>query len=53
MVEQYFIVLPEMKNPLHYIHKNPDRRKQILGIGFQEWEKLLEQVKIEERESLT
>jgi hypothetical protein len=39
-----------MKNPLHYIHKNPDRSKQILGIGFQEWENLLALVEIEERE---
>jgi hypothetical protein len=48
MVEQYFTVLPKMKNPLHYIHKYPDRSKQILGIGFEEWESLLAQVKIEE-----
>jgi hypothetical protein len=38
-----------MKNPLHYIHKYPDRSKQILGIGCKEWESLLEQVKMEER----
>jgi Helix-turn-helix of DDE superfamily endonuclease len=49
MVEQYFVVLPKMKNPLHYIHKYPNRSKQILGIGFEEWFSLLEQVKREER----
>ena len=40
MVEQYFTVLPKMKNPLHYIHKYPDRARKILGrlIHRQEFE---------------
>jgi hypothetical protein len=47
MVEQYFTVLPAMKNPLHYIHKYPDRSKQILGISFEQWKSLVARAKIE------
>jgi hypothetical protein len=35
-----------MKNPLQYVQQYPDRSKRILGIGFEEWESLLAQVKI-------
>ena len=43
MVEQYFTVLPNMKNPLHYIHKYPDRTRKILGISVEQFEALVRQ----------
>jgi DDE superfamily endonuclease/Helix-turn-helix of DDE superfamily endonuclease len=47
MVEQYFTVLPNMKNPLHYIHKYPDRTRTILGISAEQFEALLRQAESE------
>ena len=43
MVEQYFTVLPKMKNPLHYIREYPERTRQILGISDLQFEALLSQ----------
>jgi DDE superfamily endonuclease/Helix-turn-helix of DDE superfamily endonuclease len=47
MVEQYFTVPPKMKNPLHYIHKYPERTRQILGISAEQFEALLKQAEKE------
>lgn len=47
MVEQYFTVLPKMKNPLDYIHKYPERTRKILGISAEQFEALLKQAESE------
>ncbi len=47
MVEQNFTVLPNMKNPLQYIHKYPDRIRKILGISAEQFEALLREAKSE------
>jgi hypothetical protein len=36
-----------MKNPLHYIHKYPDRTRKILGISAEQFEALLKQAESE------
>jgi hypothetical protein len=43
MVEQSFVILPKMKNILHYIKKYPDRTKQVLGIDHTQFSELLMQ----------
>jgi hypothetical protein len=36
MVERSFTALPIMKNPLHYIHKYPQRTKGVLGMDYEQ-----------------
>jgi hypothetical protein len=47
MVEQYFTALPNMKNPLHYINKYPERAKQVLGISIEQFKGLWSQAQSE------
>jgi len=46
MVEQSFVILPKMKNILHYIHKYPHRTKQVLGIDHAQFLDLLTQAEL-------
>lgn len=46
MVEQSFVSLPKMKNPLDYIHKYPLRTKRVLGIDYLQFLQLLEQANL-------
>jgi hypothetical protein len=39
-----------MKNPLHYIHKYPERTKRLLGIDYQQFLQLLEQAQLKQAE---
>jgi hypothetical protein len=39
-----------MKNPLHYIHKYPNRTKRLLGIGYKQFLQLLEQAQLKHTE---
>lgn len=50
MVERSFTALPMMKNPLHYIHKYPERTKRLLGIDYQQFLQLLEQAQLKQAE---
>lgn len=51
MVERSFPALPMLKNPLHYIHKYPQRTKQVLGIDYNQFLQLLEQAQLKHAES--
>lgn len=51
MVERSFPALPMLKNPLHYIHKYPQRTKQLLGIDYNQFLQLLEQAQLKHAES--
>lgn len=46
MVEQSFVILPTMKNPLDYISQYPDRTKGVLGIDHPTFLQLLEQAEL-------
>ena len=46
MVERSFYRSTNMKNPLHYIHKYPQRAKRLLGIDYQQFLQLLEQTEL-------
>jgi Helix-turn-helix of DDE superfamily endonuclease len=46
VVEQSFVFLPKMKNPLDYIHKYPLRTKRVLGIDYSQFLQLLEQANL-------
>ncbi len=50
MVERSFTALPTMKNPLHYIHKYPQRSKRVLGIEYNQFLQLLEQAELQHNE---
>jgi hypothetical protein len=50
MVEQNFTALPTMKNPLHYIHKYPQRTKRLLGIDYHQFLQLVEQAQLKQSE---
>ena len=50
MVERSFTALPKMKNPLHYIHKYPQRTKRVLGIDYNQFLQLLEQAEMKHNE---
>jgi hypothetical protein len=50
MVERGFTALPTMKNPLHYIHKYPQRSKRVLGIDYNQFLQLLEQAQLKHLE---
>jgi hypothetical protein len=39
-----------MKNPLHYIHKYPQRTKRVLGIDYNQFLQLLEQAEMKHNE---
>lgn len=39
-----------MKNPLHYIHKYPQRTKRVLGIEYNQFLQLLEQAELKHNE---
>jgi hypothetical protein len=46
MVEQCFVILPKMKNILHYIKEYPNRTKQVLGIDHAQFSDLLMQAEL-------
>jgi hypothetical protein len=48
MLELYFTVLTKMKNPLQYIKEYPQRTREILGIGAEQFGDLINQAKIEQ-----
>jgi hypothetical protein len=46
VVEWSFTILPTVKNPLHDIHKYPERTKRLLGIDYPQFMQLLEQCQL-------